>query len=414
MDPVTNIRSYAGCPAVAMGMIVDYHKALNGTRFTDSDDYYHNYAGRTYWIDNDFVANDFPSFPQLNSYLDEVNTRFRYDQELSDSLKAAIIFAAGTAMQQVYTSQGSGTFAVSQAYAGFQRFNFPNVELLTDANPDLYSRMSNNIKDAMPVHLAVVTPAWDSGHNVVVDGYNTNDYYHLNFGWGGQYNGWYLLPSQIPYGLTVVEGAVVDISPYQYVFTVPDSMVFVDGIPQTLEIINMHNGPIVLEDIVHNDHMQNPQWQITPSLPLPAVIPENGLFTVEVQFIILDRDMVDTSFRLILDEGFVDIPVKYDYAMPTEDDVVPSAPESVSIYPNPFFSECRFNLKNFNNDPFNLEIYNLKGQRVFSATGLLPEQTAQLSWNGYDEHGQPCSSGIYLYMLSGKNTKLSGKLLKLK
>jgi len=51
---------------------------------------------------------------------------------------------------------------------------------------------------------------------------------------------------------------------------------------------------------------------------------------------------------------------------------------------------------------------------VFSATGLLPEQTAQLSWNGYDEHGQPCSSGIYLYMLSGKNTKLSGKLLKLK
>jgi hypothetical protein len=49
------------------------------------------------------------------------------------------------------------------------------------------------------------------GHNVVVDGYNTNDYFHLNFGWGGSYNGWYLLPDEIPYGLTVVEGVILDI-----------------------------------------------------------------------------------------------------------------------------------------------------------------------------------------------------------
>jgi hypothetical protein len=46
---------------------------------------------------------------------------------------------------------------------------------------------------------------------VVVDGYNTDEYYHLNFGWGGSYNGWYLLPQEIPYELTVVEGVVVDI-----------------------------------------------------------------------------------------------------------------------------------------------------------------------------------------------------------
>ncbi|MEI7982947.1 MAG: T9SS type A sorting domain-containing protein, partial [Bacteroidota bacterium] len=50
-------------------------------------------------------------------------------------------------------------------------------------------------------------------HNVVVDGYNTDNYFHLNFGWGGSYNEWYLLPDEMPYGLTVIEGAIVDIIP---------------------------------------------------------------------------------------------------------------------------------------------------------------------------------------------------------
>jgi hypothetical protein len=66
---------------------------------------------------------------------------------------------------------------------------------------------------ALPAHLAVVDSSETSGHNLVVDGYNTDDYYHLNFGWGGGSNGWYLLPDEIPYGLTVIEGVIVDITP---------------------------------------------------------------------------------------------------------------------------------------------------------------------------------------------------------
>ncbi|MFH2096233.1 MAG: C10 family peptidase, partial [Bacteroidota bacterium] len=72
-----------------------------------------------------------------------------------------------------------------------------------------------NIIDSLPVHLAVVDPSWSSGHNVVIDGYNTDNYYHLNFGWGGASNGWYLLPDGIPYSLTVIEGVIVDIYPDQ-------------------------------------------------------------------------------------------------------------------------------------------------------------------------------------------------------
>jgi hypothetical protein len=83
--------------------------------------------------------------------------------------------------------------------------------LLATSDADLFDRLKQNIKDTLPAHLAVVDESWSTGHNVVVDGYNTDEYYHLNFGWGGSYNGWCLLPEKIPYELTVIEGVVVDI-----------------------------------------------------------------------------------------------------------------------------------------------------------------------------------------------------------
>ena len=213
MDLVTGVRSIAGCPAVAMAQIVNFHKTIHGVHFTDEDDYYHQYAGRNFMIDDDWATVDFPSFPMLNGYLDTLQISYDNGVPLKNRDKAALTFACGVAATQVYTSSGSGTFGVSQAFEAYQKFNFSDADLLVEADTDLYPRMAQNIKDILPVHLAVVDPSWSTGHNVVVDGYNTNEYFHLNFGWGGASNGWYLLPEGFPYGLTVVEGAIVDINP---------------------------------------------------------------------------------------------------------------------------------------------------------------------------------------------------------
>jgi hypothetical protein len=213
MDMVTGTRSIAGCPAVAMAQIVNFHQTTNGVHFSDNDDYYHNYQGRTYMIDDSYFTVDFPSFPMLNDYLGSLQVSYDNGIPLNNRDKGALTFACGVAATQVFTSSGSGTFGVSQALDAYLKFNFDEAELLVESDPTLYSRMSQNIKDTLPVHLAIVDPAWSMGHNVVVDGYNTHEYFHLNFGWGGSSNGWYLLPSEIPYGLTVIEGAIVDIIP---------------------------------------------------------------------------------------------------------------------------------------------------------------------------------------------------------
>ncbi len=211
MDPVTNLRSIAGCPSVVIGQILNFHATTNNTYFDNFDDYYHNYSGRQYWIDNDFIARGFPSFPQLNIYLDTLSAHYLNNISPTNEDKAALTFACGIAATQVYTSSGSGTFGVNQAYEAYMRFNCTTASLLDTTNLDLFDRLMQNMKDTLPAHMAIVNPSWTSGHNVVVDGYNTDNYYHLNFGWGGNYNGWYLIPQEIPYSLTVIEGVIIDI-----------------------------------------------------------------------------------------------------------------------------------------------------------------------------------------------------------
>lgn len=93
-DPMNDYSySYAGCPAVAMAQIVNYLQTTQNTRFSDNDDYAHHYLGRNFNIDDDWEALQFPSFPQLNKILDSVDAAFGRDEELSDELVAALIFA---------------------------------------------------------------------------------------------------------------------------------------------------------------------------------------------------------------------------------------------------------------------------------------------------------------------------------
>lgn len=228
MDPVSGSRSVAGCPATAMAMIVNYFETVNGTLFTDEDDYYHSYSGRTYWIDDDYEEHKFLCFPDINAHFDTLYTAWANNGAVKNPQKAALTFACGVAAKQVYTSSVSGTFGVDQAYDAYLGFGFSQCELLFDADTSLYSKLSQNMKDAIPAHLAVVDPGWTMGHNVVVDGYNTDDFYHINFGWGGTYNGWYLVPDEIPYGLTVIEGVVLNI--FEISTTVPGSYAGEDDI----------------------------------------------------------------------------------------------------------------------------------------------------------------------------------------
>ena len=233
-DPMNNYSySYAGCPAIAMGQIINYLRTTEGTRFSDSDDYVHNYAGRNYVIDDDWETLKFPSFPMLNEMLDSVDAAFERDENLTDELAAALVFACGTALTQVYTSQGSGTFYVDQAFEAYQRFGFTDCLLFREPDSVMYATLISNLQAGYPAHLAVENPEGTVGHNVVVDGYRKEDgKFHINFGYGGSLDNWYDIPDpNFYYGMTKMEGIILNIIPQDGPMVVHES-----AIQQPLEV----------------------------------------------------------------------------------------------------------------------------------------------------------------------------------
>lgn len=214
IDGNTHQRSLAGCPATAMSMIVNCLMEINETLLFDSDDYYHSYgSGNQYWIDDDWANFGFPCFDTLNLYLDSVQANYAGHKPLTTPQISALTFACGVALKQVFTSSISGTFGIEQAAAAFQRFGFADSRLVYDSDTSLQRDLAENIKKGWPAQLGLLSPPPNQvGHNVVVDGYNTDEYYHFNFGWGGNSNGWYTMPpTNIPYNLTIIEGIVLDI-----------------------------------------------------------------------------------------------------------------------------------------------------------------------------------------------------------
>jgi hypothetical protein len=253
IDGNTHQRSLTGCPATAMAMILNCLMDIRGTQLSNDDDYYHSFgAGNQYWIDDDWQDYGFPHFDSLNWYLDSIQYIYQSYKQLNTGQIAALNFACGVAMKQVFSSSISGTYGIQQAAMGWQRFGFSESRLVYDSDTSLCADLAENIKNGWPAHLGLVDPPPTSvGHNVVVDGYNTDEYYHFNFGWGGNSNGWYTMPpTNIPYNLTVIEGIVLDIqgdNPHVGFF-VPDELE-----KPTLELVWDINSEKVLIKSLHEN-----------------------------------------------------------------------------------------------------------------------------------------------------------------
>ena len=286
-DPVNNYTySYAGCPAIAMGQIINYLRTTQDTRFSDDDDYAHNYMGRKYFIDDDWEALQFPSFPQLNELLDSVDARFQRGEELTNLQKAAVVFACGTACTQVYTSEGSGTFYVDQSYAAYQRFGFKDCVLFREPDSLMYATLISNLQAGYPAHLAVENPAGTVGHNVVVDGYRKEDgKFHINFGYGGSLDNWYDIPDpNFYYNMTKVEGIILNIIPTSTIVNEAIAQATLEVYPNPVsEVLYIKNLPCETVEYTICNVLGQEVATGTTSGTLSVAALEQGLYVLQLK-----------------------------------------------------------------------------------------------------------------------------------
>ncbi|NPD43987.1 C10 family peptidase [Lentimicrobium sp. S6] len=410
MDPIDNARSIAGCPSITMAQILDFHKTINEKIFSDEDDYFHNYSGRQYDIDDDFEELDFPSFPELNTNLNSLQNSYSVGINPSNLEIANLVFACGVACTQVYSSSASGTFGVNQAADAYGSFNCSNSELLYPNMENLYERMAFNMRHALPIHLAVVNDAMTVGHNVVLDGWNEDNFYHVNFGWGGSYDSWYHIPDDLPYELTVIEGVVLDILLENMQNTAPFSSDIIITCNENVEI------DIVAETFInaYSDAELDTIMKIKiTELPSFGVLDYNGSLVIigqEIDFSSFSQmtyssnsnPAVDDHFKFQVYDGFeyseeATFQTLFDITALGED----KSNLDFELFPIPCSNELSISFER-NSEQSVIKIYSIVGEEQLRVSTR--EQQVILQLNGF-------SDGIYFVEIEQNNESLTKKII---
>lgn len=178
--------TYCGCVAVAMAQVMRYH------RWPETGRGWHKY-----------VPSETPSYGQ--QFANFGATTYRWDL-MPDKLgflnsaeeKAAVaqvLYHAGVAVDMSYTADGSGSYTCDVPYALAHYFRYSDsiayVSYANYSNEQWLSIIRAEIDAGRPIIYSGAT-AHQEGHAWVVDGYNTDGYLHINWGWGGDYDGFFL------------------------------------------------------------------------------------------------------------------------------------------------------------------------------------------------------------------------------
>lgn len=192
-------HSLTGCMATAMAQILNYwKKPIVGT---GSITYRWSSGGGE--LSYDFAANPFDWDNMLDEYTDAAT-------EAQKNAVARLMLACGMASQMDYNDSFSGATDTEAALGAIAhlgidrgiRMEYRDFYHIGEWTDMLYGELSAG----RPILYCGYSTA--GGHAFVCDGYrnNSGDYFHINWGWGGTSNGYYLInvlnPESVGLGAT--------------------------------------------------------------------------------------------------------------------------------------------------------------------------------------------------------------------
>lgn len=182
-------RAYTGCVATAMAQVMKYHEWPE--QGTGSHTYTDPYCGQT-----------------LSANFGE--TTYRWDLMPNDydgtwtaeQIKAVATLMAhcGVAVDMQYMPDGSGAYSGDVPAALVNYFGY--AEDIIHRDRDYYTQ--NEWIEMMKAELDASRPVYyhgqstGGGHAFVIDGYNVDGYFHVNWGWGSNLDGYFLIATLDP------------------------------------------------------------------------------------------------------------------------------------------------------------------------------------------------------------------------
>lgn len=190
---VNNRRTYTGCVATAMAQVMKYYNWPEQAGANASFSYtWRGGPASTPTLSADFSNFKFDWAHMLDSYWTE------YTEVQSDAV-AKLMQACGYSVEMMYSTVASAAFNEKVGYALVTYFNYDAG--LHNEPRELYSSAEweamvyDNLKNVGPM---VYWGSGNVGHCFVCDGYRGDGYFHFNWGWSGNSDGYFLLDALNP------------------------------------------------------------------------------------------------------------------------------------------------------------------------------------------------------------------------
>jgi hypothetical protein len=187
-------NSVTGCVATAMAQIMKYwNYPATGSGF-------HSYNHQTYGT---LSANFGSTNYQWNSMPNNVNS--------TNPAVATLMYHCGVSVDMNYSPQSSGAYVIENSptpqacseYALKTYFGYKNtligVKRVNYNQTQWINLLKNELDASRPILYAGFGSG--SGHAFVCDGYDNNDWFHFNWGWGGMHDAYFQINALNPLGV---------------------------------------------------------------------------------------------------------------------------------------------------------------------------------------------------------------------
>lgn len=175
-------RCYAGCVATAMSQVMK--RWDHPTQGTGSHSYYCPGYGQQ-------SAN----FGQTTYHWDLMPDRLGGASQEEIEAVALLMYHCGVAVDMGFSPNGSGANSWDVPHAIRQYFSYSNNATLKSRDEYSLTNWQNMLKESFDIGWPVYYSGYSNsgGHAFVCDGYDDNDLFHFNWGWGGSSDGWFVI-----------------------------------------------------------------------------------------------------------------------------------------------------------------------------------------------------------------------------
>ena len=186
-----------GCMATAMAQIMKYWEwPLHGTSE-------HSYEWNGQTLSANFGETTYDWDNMLDKYYYN-NTE--YTQEQIEAI-STLMYHCGVAVNMQYSANGSGAYDVDAFYALMGYFNYSDEMNYEGSLYFIDVTWKAKLKDCLDLRRPIFYSGQptqgspnDKGHAFVCDGYDSNELFHFNWGWGGNCDGYFAIGALNPYG----------------------------------------------------------------------------------------------------------------------------------------------------------------------------------------------------------------------